>query len=189
MAWPRWPRHRKTSRCRGFFVPVSLRQAVSCIAGCSAGRKCMPIADCRMPDAAIQRFSDSAIQRFSDSAIQRFSDSAIQRFSDSAMSRCPDVPMSRCPDVPMSRCPDVPMSRCPNAPTPRRPDAPTPRRPDAPTPRRPDASTSFAPRVFSQGRVSTHCPCGVRFSDHPVLQHADINHVVALINETSKRHC
>ena len=165
MAWPRWPRHRKTSRCRGFFVPVSLRQAVSCIAGCSAGRKCMPIADCRMPDAAIQRFSDSA----------------IQRFSDSAMSRCPDVPMSRCPDVPMSRCPDVPMSRCP--------DVPTPRRPDAPTPRRPDASTSFAPRVFSQGRVSTHCPCGVRFSDHPVLQHADINHVVALINETSKRHC
>ena len=127
-------------------------------------------ADCRLPDAGC-----------SDSAIQRFSDSAIQRFSDSAMSRCPDVPMSRCPDVPMSQRPD--------APTPRRPDAPTPRRPDAPTPRRPDASTSFAPRVFSQGRVSTHCPCGVRFSDHPVLQHADINHVVALINETSKRHC
>ena len=143
-------------------------------------------ADCRLPDAGC---SDSAIQRFSDSAIQRFSDSAIQRFSDSAIQRFSDVPMSRCPDVPMSRCPDVPMSRCPNAPTPRRPDAPTPRRPDAPTPRRPDASTSFAPRVFSQGRVSTHCPCGVRFSDHPVLQHADINHVVALINETSKRHC
>ena len=92
----------------------------------------------------------------------RMPDSAIQRFSDSAMSRCPDVPMSRCPDVPTPRCPNAPMSQ------------------------RPDV---FTPRVFSQGRVSTHCPCGVRFSDHPVLQHADINHVVARINETSKRYC
>ncbi len=188
MAWPRWPRHRNTSRCRGFFscFPAASR-ALSGRPQCQRIEKCpssarpchewqaeVPVErKCWMPDSAIQRFSDSAIQRFSDSAIQRFRDSAIQRFRDSAIPRFRDsaiprfrdVPMSRCPDVPMSRCPDVPMSRCPNAPT------------------------SFAPRVFSQGRVSTHCPCGVRFSDHPVLQHADINHVVARINETSKRHC
>jgi len=110
MAWPRWPQHRRTSRCRGFSVSVSLRQAVSWAAGCSANA------------------STSALR-----ALGRVMSGKL-KYQSKAHAGCRDSAMLRCPDV-------------------------------------------FAPRVFSQGRVSTHCPCGVRFSDHPVLQHADINHV------------